>query len=334
MLQVKPYKLKPSTDTNITRDDFVTWKYNIQASIRQKDAWLKFMTGGSHCQWTSQDDDPTRGLSVPVVPPLDIYDRVAQATAGQAAQNASVKLRGDHDDFLACVATFCPAGFYEFVIRESTSIQWIFDQILSTYNLQTKRQEILNGCDVSFTFTDKFTYQHGYIQLKDFYMSALLPAGAVWKGKTLLSAETLSPLAESLIIEKWLLKIHPGLPAHLKKTRGHLFNDRSPTLGCNQAEICKQIDVMLGEMDKDPANVGRYVPTRPRPNNSYRPTGYSYPRPSYRPHVPFRQPWRPAAPQGQPTRPPPSQYPCSLCLQAGKPESVARTHSYANCQQV
>ena len=76
MLQVKPYKLKPSTDSNITRDDFVTWKYNLQASIRQKDVWLKFMTGGSHCQWISQDDDPTRGLSVPEVPPLDIYDRV------------------------------------------------------------------------------------------------------------------------------------------------------------------------------------------------------------------------------------------------------------------
>ena len=183
MLSVKPYKLKPTSEATTTRDDFVTRKYNLEASVRQKDAWLKFMTGGSHSNWRSQDDDRTRGMNVPAVPPLDPHDPVTVNMTVQTAQNASVRLRGDHDDFLACVATFCPAGFYEFVIRESTSIQWIFDQIFSTYNLQTKREDILNGSEMNFSFSEKFTYQHAYIQLKDFYMSALLPAGSVWKGK-------------------------------------------------------------------------------------------------------------------------------------------------------
>ena len=327
--------MSPS-DSNITRDDFVTWKYNLLASIRQKDAWLKFMTGGTHSCWSSQDDNPTRGLSATYIHPQDPLDPASIQNARDLTQNATVKLRGEHDDFLACLATFCPAGFYEFVIRESTSVQWIFDQILSTYNLQTKREDVLNGQEMNFTFNEKFTYQHAYIQLKDFYMSALLPAGTTWKGKVLQNAETLSPLAESLIIEKWLSKIHPNLPAHVKKTRGHLFTDRNPTLGCNQNEICKQIDIMLNEMEKESgsANVGRFGafrgPSSFRP--PYRQTGYSAPRPTFRPPPQVRPTYRPPGYNNLAQRPVQSQYPCPLCLQAGKPESVARSHSYSDCQ--
>ena len=167
--------------------------------------------------------------------------------------------------------------------------------------------------------------------MKDFYMSALLPAGAVWKGKTLTAAETLSPLAESLIIEKWLSKIHPNLPAHVKKTRGHLFTDRTPTLGCNQVEICKQIDIMLNEMEKEgsPASLSRFGPPRPpfyRP--PYQQNRYFAPRPSASRPFP-RQPF-PSNSGSRPTTQ--TSYPCPLCIQAGKPENVARSHSYANCQ--
>ena len=134
-------------------------------------------------------------------------------------------------------------------MRESTSLQWIYDQILSTHNLKTIRQEVLNGSERVFHFSEKFTYQHAYIQLKDFYMSALLPKGSTWKGKVLSDAETLSPLAESLIIEKWLYKIQPNLPGHVKKTRGYLFSESTP-LGCNQKELCKQINIMRKENGK------------------------------------------------------------------------------------
>ena len=319
-LQVKPYKLKATTESYITRDDFVTWKYNLQSFLRQKTEWSPFMPGGEYAEWTCLDDDTTRGL---ITNPVDISDENSR----QEAKEKSFLLQGHNEDFLTCVATFCPSGFYEFIIRESTSLQWIYDQILSTYNLQTKRQEVLNGSEIQFHFSEKFTYQHAYIQLKDFYMSALLPKGSKWKGKTLENAETLSPLAESLIIEKWLCKINPHLPAHVKKTRGHLFTESSPTLGCNQKELCKQIDIMLNEMEKeqDEANVGRLSFSRAattQRNRAFRPrnptANYSA-RSAVGPR--FFQ-FRPAA------------NPCQLCLQAGKPEHIARSHSFNQCQLV
>ena len=60
-LQVKPYKLKPTTESYITRDDFITWKYVLQSYIRQKVAWHQFMLAGDRSEWTSFGEDPTRG---------------------------------------------------------------------------------------------------------------------------------------------------------------------------------------------------------------------------------------------------------------------------------
>ena len=319
-LQVKPYKLKATTESHITRDDFITWKYNLQSFLRQKTEWSSFMPGGENAEWTCLDEDATRGL---VANPADISNEESR----QEGKEQTFLLRGHNEDFLTCVATFCPSGFYEFIMRESTSLQWIYDQILSTYNLQTKRQEVLNGSEMAFQFSEKFTYQHAYIQLKDFYMSALLPKGSKWKGKVLTDAETLSPLAESLIIEKWLYKIHPNLPGHVKKTRGYLFNESTPTLGCNQKELCKQIDIMLNEMEKeqDEAHIGRL--SYPRQANAQRNRMFRprFPATSYntRPVV---------SPRFIHYRP--SVIPCQLCLQAGKPEYVARSHSFGQCQSV
>ena len=105
----------------------------------------------------------------------------------------------------------------------------------------------LRGCFISLrnllTSTPTFNYKT--------FMSVLLPKGSRWKGKVLSDAETLSPLAESLIIEKWLYKIHPNLSGHVKKTRGYLFSKSTPTLGCSQKELCKQIDIMRNEMKKN-----------------------------------------------------------------------------------
>ena len=268
----------------------------------------------------SLDDDPTRGLQVDPEDPQSENSR-------SDAKKETILLRGNMDDFLCCVATYCPSGFYEFVIRESTSLQWIYDQILNVYNLQTKRQDILNGAEMDFKFDDKFTYQHAYIQMKDFYMSALLPKGSIWKGKTLQSAEVLTPLAESLIIEKWLYKIHPLLPAHVKRTRGHLFTSTAPTLGCNQTEICKQIDMMLAEIEKEQDTIsvnrissGNFRPWRNNQQLNSRPrapqfSSYVRPPPNLRPTYSQQNP-----------------FPCQLCLQAGKPEYVARSHLSTQCQ--
>ena len=77
--------------------------------------------------------------------------------------------------------------------------------------------------DLKLEFSDSFTYEQGYMQVKDFFMSSLLPQGARFKNRVLEAAETLSPLAENFIMKEFLYKVHPKLPEHVKSTKGHFL---------------------------------------------------------------------------------------------------------------
>ena len=200
-------------------------------------------------------------------------------------------------------------------MRESTSVHWILDQIDTTYDLQTKKENLLAGDEINFLISKKFTHQHAWMQLKAFYMNALLPANSVCKGKALADPEILSPLAESLMVKDWLVKIDPRLPNFIRKTRGHLFTPLKPTLACNQKAICDQIPQMLSELNKDAdsSNISRLAmshtpfPQKPRPN-IYQPRTQTVTQ-------------RPSSTQ---------QTSCYHCLQAGRVDR-AKTQTSSSC---
>ena len=90
-------------------------------------------------------------------------------------------------------------------------------------------------------------------------------------GKALTAKEVLSPLARNFMAREWLIKIDPRLPEHVRNTRGDLLTEERPTLACNQAILCDQMEVMLQELDakdgtsSNSVNVGNvgvgYVPS-------------------------------------------------------------------------
>ena len=60
--------------------------------------------------------------------------------------------------------------------------------------------------------------------------------------------EPLTPLAENMIVEKWLEMIDQRLRTHIMQTRGHLFTDERPNLFDNQTQLCEQMETMLQEL--------------------------------------------------------------------------------------
>ena len=313
---IKPYKLKP-TDGPMTRDDVSTWDYNLQSFCRQLENWSQFLPSGTKTDWIATDEDPTNGL----------------AADNEVATN---KLRATFKDFLTCVATNCPTGFMDTVMRESTSYTWILQQIRETFGLNTKGGDFLEGDNIKLTFDQNFTYQQGYMQIRDFYMSSLLPANTTFKGKNRTQSEVLSPLAEQFIIKEWLLKIDPRLPQHVRKTRGNLFTESKPTLACLQKILCAQIDTMLAELDDNTSqgtnnlSVGQ-VPFNFRANTPQRYPRFQNRRPS-RGYSTFGGTFRGAPPMR-------NRYPgparrqemaCTACLQARRYDA-ARTHMTSNC---
>ena len=163
--------------------------------------------------------------------------------------DATETLKNNFMDFLTFVATHCPSGFINIIMRESSSFDWIIKRLHETYDLETRGENFLKGNDIKFEFSNTFTYQQAYITMKDFYTNSLLKKGDVFNGKRLSKDEELTPMAENFIIEKTLLKIDSRLPDHIKNSRGYLFTEDRPTLTCNQKILFSQIDMMLAEMD-------------------------------------------------------------------------------------
>ena len=228
--KAKPYKLKPS-DGVMTRDDVSLWECTLLASCRQMTDWQKFLPpGGEHQNWTPSDEDEYNGL---------YNDNVATQR----------KLRNDFANFITCIATHCPTGFMDTVLRESTSFKSIVKQIKTTFNLDSKGEKFLSLMDIKLEFSSSFTYEQGYMLVKDFCMESLLPTGSRFKSRTLTEPEKLSPLAENFIMKEFLVKVHPRLPEHIRTTKSHLFTADRPTLACNKSILIDLMDSMLSEIE-------------------------------------------------------------------------------------
>ena len=233
----KPYKLKATDDGPITRDSLSAWATILKSYCRQNTDWQRFLPGGTTSTWTAFALDETRGILV-------------QPTGGVSqdqAEELTNQRRSNLEDFITCVASMCPDGFFETIIRECTSFTSVLDLIKSTFNLETKGERIL--ITRHFKVEKNESYMQAYMRLRSFYLDATLQQGTNFKGAPVTQPEKLSPLAECMIVEKWLNMIDSKLPDHVLSTRSYLFTPQKPTLACNVKELSDQIDTMLGEIN-------------------------------------------------------------------------------------
>ena len=103
--------------------------------------------------WLPLDEDPGRGIVVQPDRVNDPNDGQAIDYAHTAATNRTNQMRCDLTAFLTCWATYSPEGFFDSIMRESTFVQWILDQIDSTYDLQTKKENLLAGDEIKFSIS-------------------------------------------------------------------------------------------------------------------------------------------------------------------------------------
>ena len=316
--KAKPYKLKPS-DGIMTRDDVSHWEYTMLAACRQVADWQQFLPpNGEHREWISTDEDEHNGLE---------HDNAATQR----------KLRKDFANFLTCLATHCPVGFMDTVLRESTSFRGIVRQIKTTFNLDAKGEKFLSIMDIKFEFSPSFTYEQGYMMIKDFCMESLLPTGTIFKARALTEPEKLSPLAENFIMKEFLTKVHPRLPEYIKNTKSHLFTNERPTLACNKAIIMDLMDTMLADLENMDnlqtarVNVNQLGQNRTNPRTRGRGFLRSQPR-----HL-LRGSWANLNGPGRGYFPPRYTTPgsrrnedCSFCLEARRFDS-SKGHSYNSC---
>ena len=115
---------------------------------RQNNNWLQFLPGNFKEKWLPRSEDSTHGWSV-----------TKEEGGHQVVDDEATDILKAHfQDFLTFVASYCPSGFMNEVMRESVSFNWVIEQLLSTYRLETRGENFLAGNDIKFEFSPSFTY--------------------------------------------------------------------------------------------------------------------------------------------------------------------------------
>ena len=326
----KAFKLKPI----VTRDSFLLWDLNHKSFCRQEASWLPFLPGGTRSTWNAFDEDETRGISV--------YKIEAQVVTNTLDEVETNKARNALEEFLVCLGTYCPDNFMHTVVNESTSYSWVLEKIKATFNLNTKGLGFLAGGKLKVEYGEEGqTLQQGFQVFKEFYASSLLKKGDKFRGKVRDSNEPLTPLAENMIVEKWIDSVDPDAKEHIMQTRGNLFTEERPSLAENQQQICEQMPAILQELEAKrngggPLSVNRTGFNQPgqrsgftqpgrRPPFSRRPGFASTRPPSQHPRT---QQYSSARMTSRPLCPPDT---CVRCYDAGRLGPATKNHFVAQC---
>ena len=273
-ITAKPQKLT-TDNAPLTRDELTAWDLNHRSLCRQTPGHSRFLPGGTRSTWNATRLDNTNGFFIK-------KETGTQTSTDIMDPEKTQKLRDSFQDFLTTLAANAPTELMETILQESTSYRWVIDLIKVTFNLTTAREMFLKGDKLELNFSDTFNYQQGWMKIKNFYMTTLLPKGSTFMGTQMEQDELISPLAYNLMVKEWLHKINPQLPNHVMKTRGHLFTTERPTLACNQTILATQIGTMLQEIDKEAHTItntaleglntfnrGRKSPRRPNQQRSW-----------------------------------------------------------------
>ena len=262
-----PYEL----DERPTLITLKKWFNVLKIYCEQNEEFDVFFEDGDNTTWIAKSIDSTRGI---VVHPrqavaaveadedegIEAVDEVDGITAEQA-RVLTRQRRKDLNALLNIYAHVVPENYYDMVIENATSIQWIFTKMAESLGLQTTKQYFLNSHSIQYD-PDKDTPEKLYMRLRGHYQLAAPKAGSTFDGVPVTQDIKIGPLAELMLVEKTLERIDSRLPAYIVKTRGHLMEDGMKTLFCIRRLLWNQVSTMIDEMNNSGDASANYVDTR------------------------------------------------------------------------
>lgn len=146
---------------------------------------------------------------------------------------------------LGQIANYCPVISRNTIVRNSTSIDSIWQAIRLHYSFQTTGAQLIDFVDIHLETDER--PEDLYQRLKAFTEDSLLKARVLsHHGETLAEDEELSPSLENFIVVKWLRLINGDLPKLVKQRYGTELRTR--TLASIKPEISQALDSLLCEI--------------------------------------------------------------------------------------
>ena len=246
---IKPWNLQ----NNETIDSLEKWKTNMVSVLSLDTYYASFLVPGiKWLKYSSQN--PHRGLSD------DNY-----ANAQMAGTTAKQKL-GNLYAMLEFIASYCPVEIHDTIVRDSTSIEFVWQAIRNYYGFDDNE-----GCKLldigDITFKENECPEELYQRLMKCVKSNIQVNSEVNQcGIVANRSESLSQTVESLIVLMWLNLIDKDLPQLVKRRfktalRTHTLASLKPSI--SQAMYMLRDELKFSRVAHKMLATSSVVPLRP-----------------------------------------------------------------------
>ena len=315
MATIKIYPPQQLPAEGVTDVQFKIWTEELEVYLDIDDRFQKFLPGGRYDNWLAAESNP---------------DRLITAKAPDRDDDLP-KFRRELRQMLTIIAKLIHTDYYNPILRQSTSLQWIYTRLRQDYDILQQGIHFLNILDVKYDITASTTPTGLYNNYRSLIMGSLGKKGDKigWQNKELSQDENLSPTFEDLILLNVLNILHPRLPAYVKDQYAHKIGETRRIMDY-KVEIltkAKQYIEEIESIESQPISVNNhvevgedpqepdinYISTRGRQRDRYQ-------RSNYRPRR-FQQ----SNQRQQPNRNSLPPY-CRLCQLSGQPRSTFSSH--------
>lgn len=238
MSKIKISKPERLPRDNISDVDFLTWRNELINYLGQDDNFEIFYTNGFYSTWTAAENDEKR---------------ISQPQGEDTAADLSKRRRQLHN-FLTITAGCCHKDHYMTILQQSTSFEWIWQEIRNIYQITHRGKDFLNIVDIKWdpTTMSATTVYNAY---RAKIIENLKPAGTkvTWKNTTLTSNEALSPTFEDHILISVLQLIDARLPSKVREIYGPRMENVKFLMDFKQ-DILSNVQTMIdsfSEQDND-----------------------------------------------------------------------------------
>ena len=245
MPSIKVYPPNQLPDRGISETQFNIWIEELEVYLSQEPDYRIFLDGEAYAQWLSQENNPDRLVGVKG------EDVVVGRTLAQNTAQLKIRQR-QLRTVLSIVGKCVSLGHYDAVMRNSTSMQWIYDMLRNDYDIQKKGIHFFNLLDLKYDAT-KLTPVAFYNQYRTLITSNLAKNGDVIKykdGFVLQQDEKVSPMLEDIILLDVIREIDARLPAHIRTFYTHKMSKTDKLMDFKN-DILNNIPKFLQELDKD-----------------------------------------------------------------------------------
>ena len=252
MPAIKIFPPKQLPDKGLSEHSFEAWTSELEVflALGVDNDMARFLQDGSYSTWQSEETLHGRIQALNATDEITINrepNEQDKVTKREALLN---KKRRELKTFLNQVAKVVSANHYNFVMRQATSLEWVYREIRKDYNIQQKGVYFFNLLDLKYdgeSMTPSGFYQM-YRQLVMAY-TAKRDDVIKWSGETMPSDEKLSPTLEDMILLIVLGLIDPRLPGYVKshyalKMENSRLMDFKTDIFTNIHKFIDQIDTM------------------------------------------------------------------------------------------